>query len=88
MYVKTGCKSCGSFAKFAAILHVEDLDFNRIDFEDGRDRVTFSHNSLCTEGTDPGFDGATTDKGHFKHCAAIWWLTVVEFTPGRLAAAL
>jgi hypothetical protein len=37
-------------------------------------------------GTDPSFDGATTDKRHLKHCAVIRWWTGVEFTPGRLAA--
>ena len=30
------------------------------------------------EGTDPGFDGATADKGHLKHCAVIRRRTGVE----------
>ena len=64
------------------------LDFVRIDFDHGRDRGAGSHTSLPTEGTDPGFDGATSDKGHVKHCAVIWWSAGVKLTSGRLAAAL
>jgi hypothetical protein len=42
-----------------------DLDFIRKDFGNERARPSFSpHNSLRAEGTDPGFDGATAEKGH------------------------
>jgi hypothetical protein len=81
--------SSGSFATFAAIRQAAGtLDFIRIDFGDVGARATSSQNSLRMGGTDPGIDGATADKGHLKHCAVIRWRTVVEFTPGRLAAAL
>jgi hypothetical protein len=78
----------GSFATLAAILHVENLNFIRIDFGDVGARATSSCNSFRMGGTDPGFDGATTDKGHLKHCVLLRRRTVVEFTPGRLAAGL
>jgi hypothetical protein len=54
---------------------------------DGGDCGARFHTSLLG-GTDPGFDRATTDKRHVKHCAALRWCADVEFTPGRLAAAL
>jgi hypothetical protein len=73
----------------AAIRRVGMLDFIRKDFGNEHARRTFSsHNSLHTEGTDAGFDGATAEKGHLKHCAVIRRWASVEFTPGRLAAAL
>ena len=76
----------GSFAILAAIRCVEALDFIRKDFGNERARLSFSPHSA--EGTDPGFDGATAEKGHLKHCAVIRWRTGLEFTSSRLAAAL
>ena len=74
-----GSASClSTFATLAAILHVEDLDFIRIDFGDVGARATSSRNSFRMGGTDPGFDGATADKGHLKHCAVIRRRTGVE----------
>jgi hypothetical protein len=78
----------GSFATLAAILHVEDLDFIRIDFGDVGARATSSRNSFRMGGTDPGFDGATADKGHLKHCAVIRWRTVVEFVQDESAVQI
>jgi hypothetical protein len=67
----------------------EDLDFIRIDFGYEPGRTTFPpYNSLRREGTDPDLDDATADKEHLKHCVVIGWLTGVESTRGRLAAAL
>ena len=43
------------------------LDFVRIDFSYGRDRSTFFLTSLHMVGTNPGFDGTTSDKRHIKH---------------------
>ena len=80
--------SHGDFATFAAIRRAGDLNFIRVDFGDVRARGTSSKNSLRMGRTDPGFDGATADEWHLKHCAVIRRRTGVEFKPRRLAAAL
>ena len=62
------------------------LDFVRIYVGYGRFCVALF--DLPMEGTDPGFDDAAGHKRHVKYRAVIRQCAGVQFTPGRLAAAL